>query len=108
MDKFDELLKILQGLNITQTEGEWSENLSEDIWKKYFVPSKYKIVRTGLDVDSHRWFETSTEVIKIYGRFLGISYITNLFSESMDYEDCNVPIEFFEMKKVQSIGYVKI
>jgi len=104
MEKFNELLKKLQDLNITQTKGDWAENLPDDIWKEYFK-ANFKEVKSGLDVDTHRWYETSTNVIEIFGGLLGITFITNMFSESQDYEDCYVTIEFNQMKEVQTISY---
>lgn len=104
MTKFEELLTKLSELNITQTKSDWAENLPEDIWKEYFF-GKYDEVAYGLEVDTHRWYETSIDVIKIYDRFLGIRYITNMFSESQDWEDCYVTIEFMEMKEVQITSY---
>lgn len=104
MERFNELLKKLQALKITQTKGDWAENLPEDIWENYFK-ANFKEVKSGLDVDTRRWYETSTTVIEICGGLLGVTFITNMFSESQDYEDCYVTIEFSEMKEVQTISY---
>ena len=104
MEKFNELLRKLQGLDITQTNGDWAENLPVEIWEKYFK-NNFKEVKKGLDVDTHRHYETSITVIEIYGRLLGIVHITNMFSEAQDYEDCYVTMEFGEMKEVQSVSY---
>lgn len=107
MNKFDELLNKLKELSIIQTQSDWAENLPEDIWKNYFE-ANFSEIKKNLDVDKHRWYETSTSVIKIYDRFLGINFITDLFSESGDYESCYHQIWFGEMKKVQTITYEPI
>ena len=106
MEKFDELLEKLQSLNITQTKSDWAEILPDEIWKEYFE-GNFTEIAFNLDIDTHRWYETSVSVIKIYDRFLGIKYITNMFSESQDYEDCYVTMEFYEMKETQITTYTK-
>ena len=104
MEKFNELLAKLKELKITQTKGDWSENLPDDIWEQYFK-GNFKEIKHNLAVDTHRWYETSIVVLEICGGLLGIRYITNMFSESQDWEDCYVQIEFMEMKEVQTVSY---
>ena len=106
MDKFNELLKELQTLNIIQTSIDWAEDLPEQIWNDYFK-GNFKQLTSGLDTDTRRWYETSISVIEIYGKFLGIKHISNLFSESSSCEDCYVTIKFFEMEPIQIISYRK-
>ena len=107
MNQFDELLEKLNQLQITQKSGDWAEDIPEDIWKQYFQ-GNFEQVKHGLAIDTHRWYETSISVIKIYGRFLGIRYITNMFSEQQDYEDCFVHLKFTEMKEVPTVTYETI
>jgi len=104
MDKFDELLKKLKSFKEIQKKGDWAENLPQDIWEEHFNKN-FSQVASGLDTQTHRWYETSTTVIKIYERFLGIAYITNMFSEMQDYEDCYVEINYSEMEEVQITSY---
>ena len=104
MEKFDELLAKLKALKITQTHFDWAEDIPEDIWKEYF-DGNFKVVKRNLRVDKHRWYETSISVIKIFDRFLGIRHVSDMFSETMDVEDCYHTLEFFEMKEVQTITY---
>lgn len=105
MEPFDEMLAKLRKLEIYQLEGDWAENLPKEIWVKYFY-NNFQKVKHGLLIDTHRWYETSVTVIKIYDRFLGIRHITNLFSENMSYEDCMIKIEFFEMEEKTVVTYV--
>jgi len=107
MDKFDELLEKLNGLNIIQFSFDWAEDIPEELWEEYFE-NKYECVVTGLEVDKHRWYETSVTVIKINGRFMGIRSITDVFSEQMMCSDCYETIQFFEMKEISTITYQKI
>ena len=105
MDKFDKLLEQLQNLKIQQNSS-WDECLPEDIWNDHFKGNFIEKAK-GLLVDQRRWYEISTEVIEIYGRLLGISSVTNLYSESMDTEDCGVEVCFTEFKAVESVSYIK-
>jgi len=107
MEKFNELLEKLKGLKITQTESDWAECLPAEIWEEHFK-GNFKELKSGLDVETHRWYEVSTSVIEIYGKCLGISHITNLFSESSSHEDCYVTIGFFEMEEIMIKSYKKV
>ena len=105
MNKFDEMLKRLQDAPKIQS-GCWDETMPEDIWEEFFAnKDSYVKVASGLNVDTHRWYEVSTTVIRIMDRLLGINHVSNVFSESMDAEDCGIDITFFEMKEVPSITY---
>jgi len=68
----------------------------------------YNTVASGLLVDTHRWYETSVTVIKVFDVLLGIRHISNVFSESMGYSDCYVNLEFTEMKEVKTVTYKPI
>lgn len=107
MEKFNELLAELQALDITQKSGDWAEDLPEGIWENHFKDN-YKKVASGLEVIKHRWYETSTTVFKVHGGLLGVHCVTNIFSESMDWEDCYMTINFEEMKEVQTITYESV
>lgn len=102
--QFEELLSELQKLDITQTEGDWAENLPEEIWEKHFK-GNHKEVAHGLDIDTHRHYEVSTSVISIYEGFIGVTFITNMFSEMSSYEDCCVEMAFEEMEEVNVVSY---
>jgi len=99
-----ELIEELNALEITQTSGEWEENIPEDIWSKYFE-DKYEVVCYDLDVDTRRWYETSVTVLKFEDGFMGIRYITNMFSESQDWQDCYHTILFFEMEEFVTTSF---
>ncbi len=104
MEEFDELLEKLNDLNISQTRLDWEGNVPKDIFNKHFK-GKYESVAYNLDVDTLRWHETSTSVIKICGGIMGINHITNIFSEDMDCEDCCHQMSFIKMKEVQVTSY---
>lgn len=105
--KFNELLEKLDNLKIIQKEIDWEENIPETLWNEDFNNNFTKL-KNRLDVDTHRWYETSISAIKIYDKILGIRHITNLFSEESSCEDCYVTITFFEMKEVIIISYQEL
>jgi hypothetical protein len=105
LDKNERINKKLNDLQIIQVSGDWQENIPEDIWKEYFENFSFEEVAFDLNIDTHRWYETSTTVIRINGIFMGINYITNMFSEAMDYEDCYHHLEFMEMEEFQTVSY---
>jgi hypothetical protein len=103
MDKFDELLEKLNGLKIIQKSIDWQEDIPEDIFNDTF-----NLVDSELDVDKHRWYETSVEVYKVFDRFLGVQSITDVFSEQSEVGDMYHTIKFFEMKPIQTTTYIKL
>lgn len=71
-----------------------------------FYNAKPVCVKEGLDVDKHRWYETSVSVYAIGEWFLGIAGVSGLFSEPMTFSDCDVETIAYEMEAVQSVTYV--
>ena len=71
------------------------------------VLDKCEIVETDLDVDKHRWYETSLVVYKLNDEYFGIRYVTDTFSESSSIEDMYWQICAIPMKQVQKITYEK-
>lgn len=106
METFDEMLRELNDLKITQTSIDWLESVPTEIFNKYFNDT-IETVATNLDVDKHRWYELSTSVISLYNGFLGVRHITDIFSEEMGVEDCSNTLQFFEMEEVEIISYRK-
>lgn len=99
-----ELVEYLNNLKILQTSS-WDENIPEEIWDNYFENSI--TVASELDIDKHRWYELSTEVIKINDGFIGVRSITNMYSEQSSYIDMYYTLEFFEMEEIPSVTYKK-
>jgi len=104
-EKFYSLLSKLQTLNLRQETYPLleEESLPDELYQEL---KDAEIVASKIDVDKHRWYETSVTVYKIYGRFLGVRSISNLYSESSDYEDICWTHWFAEMEAVQSVSYV--
>ena len=106
-EKFEELFSKLSKLKIVQEDGDWNECIPEDIWKEYFEDN-FKTVASNLLVDTHRWYETSIEVVKIFDNFLGIRYVSNMYSENMGYEDCFYTVKFYRMEEFHTVSYREI
>lgn len=99
-----ELVKKLNDLKILQRSTEWEEDIPSDIYSENFQNTIQ--LATELDVDKHRWYELSTEVIKFKNEFImGIRSVTNLYSEQSCVTDMFHTLKFFEMEEVQSITY---
>ncbi len=99
-----ELIDRLNNLKIHQRSIDWMEDLPDDIYQEVFK-GKYTEVVDDLDVDTHRWYETSISVIGILDSYLGVRRVSNTFSESMCVDDVYHHLEFFEMKEVKTITY---
>jgi hypothetical protein len=95
-----EIIEKLNNLNIIQKNYEFEEDLPEEMLK-YFTKS----LASELDIDKHRWYETSVSVWETNEGLLGVRSITNLYSEQSDYEDISWKLRFFEMEPIQTITY---
>jgi len=95
--EFEEMLKEFQSQDALHHD-------ESEAYEKYF--DRIKKVASGLDVDTHRWYETSTTVYMIGDEwYMGVDEVTNVFSESMGIDDCGVMPVYFEMEAVASITY---
>ena len=61
----------------------------------------------GLDVDKHRWYESSTNVYPIGNRFLGVRGVSHCYSEMSDASDYMCTTEAFEMEEIKTVMYIK-
>lgn len=98
------IIELLNELKINQSSIDWLEDLPEKIYYDVFE-GKHKDLGTGLDVDKHRWYETSIDVIGIADGIMGVRIISDIFSESTTVEDCYNTLQFFEMEEVKVITY---
>ncbi len=97
-----EIIEKLNNLKILQKSIEFEEDLPEEIYKQYF---EGRDLDSGLDVQKHRWYETSISVYEIAEGFLGVRSVTDVFSEQSEVIDMFHTLEFFEMKQVQTTTY---
>ncbi len=101
-----ELVTKLNESKISQNSGEWTEDLPEELWEELKALG-YKMLKSGLDVDQRRWYETSVEVFSVNGGLIGCRSITNLYSEQSAYSDICYTLKFYEMEEIQSVDYIK-
>ena len=99
-----ELVDYLNSLKITQ-KNSWDEDIPENIWETYFK-GKLKTIDAYLDVDKHRWYETSVEVLKNEKGIIGVRSVTDCFSEMSSIEDMFWTLTFFEMEEVLQPTYI--
>lgn len=103
-EKFEELLNKLKESNLSQSSYDWIDDIPEDIYNEY-LKDNHKEVASELDVDKHRWYETSITVIEVFGHYLGIRQISNMYSEMGDLDDICWSYNFLKMEQVQTITY---
>lgn len=96
-----EIIEELNNLKILQKSMDFLEDLPEEVVDKYFED----YVTEGLEVDKHRWYETSLSVYKVEQGLIGVVSVTDLFSESSEVEDIFYTLQFHEVAEVPSITY---
>lgn len=81
---------------------------SNKMYSLYDFEEEYHLesVACNLNIDSHRWYEESTTVYKCDDGFVGVTGVSQLYSESMDYCDCESICWAEEYIPVQTVTYV--
>ena len=102
MKSIKEIIEELNSLKIIQKSMDFTEDLDQDILDKYFT----NCVKELLDVDKHRWYETSIQVYELPDGYLGVQCITDVVGESNSVEDMFWTLRFFEMDQIQVISYI--
>lgn len=92
-----DLIRKLNELDIIQTSFGWFEDLPDDIWEEYFKDN-HQPVETGLNIDTHRWYETALNVYPVGDSFIGVQFVHNVFSESTELIDIFWTLRFYEME----------
>lgn len=64
-----------------------------------------KQLASDIDINRHRWYETSTSYFQLEDGILGINGVSNIYSEHMMAPDCNVQPQAFEGKEFTTISY---
>ena len=102
MKSIKEIIEELNSLKIIQKSMDFTEDLDQDILDKYFT----NCVKELLDVDKHRWYETSIQVYELPDGFLGVRCVTDTQGESAEVQDMFWTLKFFEMDQIQVISYI--
>jgi len=100
----EEIIKELNNLKILQKSGEWVEDLPEELYEKYF---KRNCIDEEIDIEKHRWYETSISVYDTSKGLIGVRHASQLYSESSMWEDLGYTIKFFEMESFEIITFRK-
>lgn len=102
--KINELLEELRK-NYLNQEYCYEQHL-EDFVKKHNCVK----VKDGLDVDKHRWYETSIIVYRVDTdegvKFIGVRACTDIKGEEAGYSDIGWTMRFMEMIEKQEVTYV--
>lgn len=69
------------------------------------IPEEVQCVAKGLEIDKHRWYSTCVNVYACEDGYVGIRGVNDLYSDSMDYSDCDCRCEASEYKAVATIAY---
>lgn len=64
-----------------------------------------KELASDIDIDRHRWYETSTSYYQLEDGILGISGLSNIYSESTSASDCCVRCHAFKGEEYTAICY---
>jgi hypothetical protein len=97
-------------MNFEETMKHINDAKFNSLWDvdEYFeYDRKINACEEGLDVDKHRWYETTINVYPIGDRFLGVCGLSQMYSEMSSAEDCMCTSEAFEMKEVNTVSYIK-
>jgi hypothetical protein len=99
-----ELINQINNAKITQDTC-WDEcTLPEEIMQEL---KKYTVLAEELYIEKHRWYETSIIVYALNDEFIGIEYVTDIYSECTEYEDIEHKIYAIPMLASTVTTYTK-
>ena len=101
MDRFDELVKKLNSFKLPQMYLSWDDNIPTKVWDDYFYNGEFSVIATEIDIEKHRWYETSMMVVKIFNRYLGIRHVSKICSDSDNVSDTFYITKYFEVFPVK-------
>lgn len=83
---------------------------SHDYWSfwEFEEDCDAEAVVRDLNLDRARWYEISTNVYKCEDGFVGVTGVSNLYSEMMSWSDCDCKCVAEEYKQVPTVTYVPI
>ena len=63
------------------------------------------LVKEGVDIEKHRWYETSISIFRCSDGLLGIRLPSQLYSESSEWSSLYSDVEFYNVEEVMEIAY---
>ena len=70
-----------------------------------FLEGDYQLVASNLEIEHHRWYETSVNVYKLDDGYIGIWGLSHIYSEIGMAIDFEIQCEVDEYEEVQIISY---
>ena len=96
-----EIIIELNNLKILQKSIEFTEDLPQYIYELYF---KHELANS-IDVEKHRWYETSITVFTVPEGILGVRSVTDICGETNEVIDILHILKFLEMDSTIKIAY---
>lgn len=100
--EFERILSILQNEYFYDIDG---DDIKNDEVMTYFKLLGKPIER-GIDVQKHRWYETSINVYKLGDWFIGIYHVSDMYSDRSSLEDFEEYVYIFEMEREEIKKYI--
>lgn len=98
-------IDLLNKSDVIQKNLDFEEDFDDEL---YDIQSSNvdRLLQEGINVNTHRWFEiSSTYFLLKNGDIIGVRVINNIFSESMDINDLEHRLIFFEGKEIPTVTY---
>lgn len=70
-----------------------------------YLEGDYKLVASDLEIDRHRWYETSVSVYKLDDGYIGICGLSRIYSELSAAKDFDIQCVADEYEEAQIISY---
>ena len=67
--------------------------------------SECELVIEGIDIEKHRWHETSLTIYECEDGLIGIRLPSQMYQESGYWEDLYSRPEYYDVKEIVTIGY---
>lgn len=81
---------------------------SKNIWPLWEFEEEFpnlKLVASDLNVERDRWFEISTNVYECENGFVGVSGVSQVYSEMMSWSDCMCECTAVEYESFTTVSY---
>lgn len=108
--KKEDLINEINNSKIKQNDSYEDQDFGEFL--NNILDNHCKVLETDLDVDKHRWYETSLVVYEYSDSRhfsenynFGIRFVSNTYDEMSTYEDIGWELKAFPMKKVETVTY---
>ena len=98
-----EIINELNNLKIIQKSTDWLEDLPENVYQKYFYDKP--CVEQECNIEEHRHYELAIDVYRLSKGYIGIIYVSKLYSEQSSVDDIFHTLKFVEMEPLEVVTY---